>query len=105
MSPRVGGLGLRSPDRERPSDVSLAGSEIVHRIGRCHAASGELDPAPPPPDPSSAQIQVLAGAMLCRLLIWTEEEWEQLPESARPLEFTHAPGLGWIGALPVAGLN
>ena len=50
-------------------------------------------------------IQVTSGPMLCQLHIWTEAEWAELPEAERPLQFTHAPGLGWVGALPVECMN
>ena len=40
-----------------------------------------------------------------RLQVWTEAEWRALPEADRPLEYTHAPGLGWVGAVAVACLN
>ncbi|MHC5536922.1 hypothetical protein ACYOEI_01455 [Singulisphaera rosea] len=50
-------------------------------------------------------MQVVADSMLCRLHVWSEEEWAILPENERPLKFTHAPGLGWVGAIAVEGLN
>jgi hypothetical protein len=50
-------------------------------------------------------IQIACGPMLCRLHVWTEEEWKELPEAERPLQFTHAPGLGWVGALPIDCMN
>jgi hypothetical protein len=55
--------------------------------------------------PSLDTLQVTAGPMLCRLQIWTEQEWAELPEQSRPVDFVHAPGLGWVGALPVECLN
>ena len=48
---------------------------------------------------------ITSGPMLCRLQIWTEEQWAALPLAERPAQYTHAPGLGWIGALPIACLN
>ncbi len=50
-------------------------------------------------------IEVISGGMLCRLHVWNESEWANLSERERPLEFTHVPGLGWVGAVPVNGLN
>ena len=43
--------------------------------------------------------------MLCRLRVWTEEEWADLQEAERPACFVHAPGLGWVGAVPLYSLN
>ena len=55
---------------------------------------------------SSAEPMLIAsGPMLCRLHVWTEEQWAVLPEAERPAQYTHAPGLGWIGAIPVACMN
>jgi hypothetical protein len=53
----------------------------------------------------SKPMLITAGPMLCRLRIWTEEEWALLPVANRPTQHTHAPGLGWIGAVPIACLN
>jgi len=50
-------------------------------------------------------FQVLAGSTLCRLQIWTDQEWAALANAERPQTFIHAPGLGWVGALPVESLN
>jgi hypothetical protein len=52
-----------------------------------------------------APIEVTCGGMLCRLRVWSDSEWAALPVSERPLEWTHVPGLGWVGAVPVASLN
>ena len=58
-----------------------------------------------PTGADSEMIQVTCGPMLCRLCVWTEEEWARLPETERPLEYTHAPGLGWVGAVPICSTN
>lgn len=50
-------------------------------------------------------LHVTAGSQLCRLHVWTESEWAELAESDRPVEFVYAPGLGWVGALPLESLN
>lgn len=50
-------------------------------------------------------IQVTSGPFLCRLRVWSEEEWKRLPENDRPREYVHAPGLGWVGAMPEDCLN
>jgi hypothetical protein len=44
-------------------------------------------------------------ALLCEVRYWTEAEWAALPERDRPREHAHAPGRGWFGAVPVAGVN
>ena len=53
----------------------------------------------------SKPMLITVGPMLCRLRIWTEREWEMLPIAERPVHHTHAPGLGWIGAVPIASMN
>ncbi|SIO08115.1 hypothetical protein SAMN05444166_2350 [Singulisphaera sp. GP187] len=50
-------------------------------------------------------LQVTAGPMLCRLHIWTEQEWEALADRDRPIESVHVLGLGWVGALPIGCMN
>ena len=50
-------------------------------------------------------IPVICGSMLCRLRVWTEEEWANLADTERPTSFVHAPGLGWVGAEPVCSQN
>jgi hypothetical protein len=64
-----------------------------------HGAPPPVATLPPPP------IEVISGGMLCRLKIWNDREWAQLTEEQKPREFAHVPGLGWVGAVPVAGLN
>jgi hypothetical protein len=53
----------------------------------------------------SMQIEIVIGSALCDLRVWSEEEWAALPEHERPLEFVHAPGLGWVGGVPTIRLN
>ncbi len=50
-------------------------------------------------------LPVICGSMLCRLRVWTEEEWADLQETERPTWFVHAPGLGWVDAVPLCSLN
>jgi len=59
-------------------------------------------PWKPGPDPSLAPgpEYCVVGEMLCVLRIWTEGEWAALPPGRRPAAYEHAPGLGWVGALP-----
>jgi hypothetical protein len=55
--------------------------------------------ATPPPH------RVVSAGMLCVLHVWTEAEWAALPAGAQPIRHTHAPGLGWVGAVPRESLN
>jgi|GEM_PF-2918608 len=57
------------------------------------------------PQPRLDTLQVTAGSRLCRLHVWSDEEWATLAESDRPIEFVYAPGLGWVGALPIEFMN
>jgi hypothetical protein len=50
-------------------------------------------------------VYLLHEAAFCRLQIWTEWEWARLPASVRPFTAEYVPGLGWIGAVPIAILN
>jgi hypothetical protein len=49
--------------------------------------------------------RIISDGMLCELRVWTEAEWEALPAEARPARHAHAPGLGWVGAVPLESLN
>jgi hypothetical protein len=64
-----------------------------------------LGPALPQRPFEDEFVPVICGSMLCRLRVWTEEEWADLPETQRPSCFMHAPGLGWVGADPVCSQN
>lgn len=50
-------------------------------------------------------LQVTHEAMLCEVQFWSEEDWANLPADARPAQYTHKPGVGWVGIVPVSGLN
>jgi hypothetical protein len=52
-----------------------------------------------------ATIELISGSMLCRLKVWNDQEWADLPEQQRPRDHAHVPGLGWVGAVPIAGIN
>ena len=73
----------------------------------CHRFGVQRREHRPEAGPSNAPmtIEVTCGGMLCELHYWSEAEWASLPEADRPAEAAHAPGVGWIGAVPVAGLN
>lgn len=45
------------------------------------------------------------GATLCRVRVWTDAEWDDLPPADRPTAHQRVPGLGWVGAVPEQGLN
>jgi hypothetical protein len=60
------------------------------------------DPRRPP---APAVTEVVSGDMLCALRFWTEAEWDALPEARRPRDAAHKAGVGWVFAVPVAGLN
>jgi hypothetical protein len=60
----------------------------------------------PHPAPMPMSIpRIIDAGMLCELRVWTEAEWEALPAGARPARHAHAPGLGWVGAVPRESLN
>jgi hypothetical protein len=48
-------------------------------------------------------IYCVVGDTLCRLRLWTEEEWKQLTPGARPPKHIHVEGLGWLGAVAGPG--
>jgi hypothetical protein len=52
-----------------------------------------------------APLFITSGPMLCRLRLWSETQWAALPEPERPAQFVHAPGLGWVGAVPIVCMN
>lgn len=72
---------------------------------RCHVLNDDRARERPALSSAEGLIQVTSGPFLCRLHVWTEEEWAQLPEANRPREFVHAPGLGWVGAMPDDCMN
>jgi hypothetical protein len=53
----------------------------------------------------SQPMLITAGPMLCRLRIWTDQQWRKLPIAQRPRHHTYAAGLGWIGAVPIDCMN
>jgi hypothetical protein len=55
--------------------------------------------------PSLEPIELISRSMLCRLKIWDDAEWAALSENERPRDFVHVRGLGWVGAVPIEGLN
>jgi hypothetical protein len=43
---------------------------------------------------------VVVGEALCRLDVWSDAEWASLPAEYRPTLAVHAPGMGWVVAVP-----
>jgi hypothetical protein len=65
---------------------------------------GEIFSAPTP-DTAPEPLQVTCGPLLCQLHVWNEAEWAALAPADRPLQYVHAPGLGWVGAVAVECMN
>ena len=65
----------------------------------------QADPALPRRPFDEKFVPVICRSMLCRLRVWTEEEWAYLADTQRPTSFVHAPGLGWVGAEPDCSQN
>ena len=78
--------------------------DLIHTVSRT-----PLEPRPGPALPQrpfeDEFIPVICGSMLCRLHVWTEEEWADLQEAERPAGFVHAPGLGWVVTVPLCSQN
>jgi hypothetical protein len=56
--------------------------------------------APPPPEsPRPGPVECIVGDTICRVRIWTEEEWGRLPAEERPSPAEHVPGVGWVGVV------
>lgn len=77
-----------------------------------HKGRGRSEDADNPPSaespaslPTPLFTQVLHGASLCELIVWTEEQWAVLPASRRPELARHFPGLGWVCCVPLLSLN
>jgi hypothetical protein len=45
------------------------------------------------------------GDTLCRVHIWTDEEWQQLDPDERPAEAVHYPDIGWVAPVLVGKLS
>jgi hypothetical protein len=77
------------------------------RINNARVGGQGRDPHLPTDDATTAPgpMLITSGPTLCRLRVWTEDEWGSLPEARRPARHAHVPGLGWVGASPIACLN
>ena len=54
---------------------------------------------------SNAHIEVMSGAVLCRLQVFSDDEWARLKIHERPSEAVYAKGLGWVAAVPCQIMN
>jgi hypothetical protein len=61
--------------------------------------------SPEATSPDADPLLITSGPMLCRLRVWSDEEWDALPVPRRPAQHARVAGLGWIGAVPIAWLN
>src|SRR5690349_16624180 len=95
----------RVPGRPLGATPFKSGSEIMRQLKRRDAAREAAPSSCGSNTPMVGTIQVIDGPMLCRLQVWSEAQWAALPVADRPATFTHAPGLGWVGAVPIGGLN
>jgi hypothetical protein len=66
------------------------------------APANRMFPSPHPRDhnPAPGPSYCIVGETLCRVCVWTEEEWATLDPARRPATARHVPGLGWVGAVP-----
>lgn len=71
----------------------------------CHSRRRSSEQAASPQAESPSSIPLVVNSMVCMLRVWSEEEWAELPEADRPIEYVHAPGMGWVGAVPIEGMN
>ena len=72
-----------------------------HTKGRNLDHGGSPDVSRSTADP----MLITSGAMLCRLRVWTDDEWEAMTTAERPSQYTHVPGLGWVGEVTISCLN
>lgn len=77
----------------------------MRQIRRREIARLECDGKAPGPALEAGPVQVICGSRLGSLRVWTEEEWESLDEAERPIEYTYAPGMGWVGVVQDLCLN
>ena len=50
-------------------------------------------------------IEVMCGAVLSRLHVFSDDEWAQLKTHERPLKAVYVEGLGWVAAVPCQTMN
>ena len=50
-------------------------------------------------------IEVICGAVLSRLHVFSDDEWAQLNAHERPLEAVYVEGLGWVAAIRCHVMN
>jgi hypothetical protein len=79
---------------------------MQHPISTAFTAGGPAASSREAAPSHGARIcDIVAGPTLCALRVWSEAEWETMAEDDRPAECAHFPGLGWVGAVPIARLN
>jgi hypothetical protein len=54
---------------------------------------------------SNSPIELMCGAVLCRLQVFSDQNWARLEAHERPLEAIYADGLGWVAAVPCHVMN
>ena len=70
-------------------------------------------PRPDPRTPLPYETGVIAGEpiyctdgpVLCRVRVWSDQEWRATPTENRPLRAQYVDGFGWVVAFPVENLN
>src|SRR5437763_16872749 len=100
-SPPVAVPGGTAIDRRGSRNESPIGRQVspdswrepMNAINNHDVRSGGRIPGAAEPVGAGAPIQVTSGAFLCRLHVWTDQAWDELPEAQRPREYVHAPGL------------
>ena len=69
------------------------------------AASPQADRRVPATAAGPGAGYCVVGPTLCRVRVWTDAQWADMPERERPATAEHIPGLGWVGAVPEICLN
>jgi hypothetical protein len=67
------------------------------------------DPAAPLPHETGVTavqpIYCTDGPVLCRVRVWSDQQWLATPTESRPRRAKRVEGLGWVVAFPVENLN
>ena len=54
---------------------------------------------------SEPSIEVMCGAVLSRLCVFSDDEWARLRTHERPSKAVYAKGLGWVAAVSYQVMN